>query len=78
MNPNQEAQICYNSLMASKEKVEEATRMAAKINRDSLGKNERRLMNFAGIVLQGLKEANFSMIAAATPADSRSSGSSSG
>jgi len=68
MNPNQnqEALQCLNSLLASKEKVEEATRMAAKIKQETLGRNEKRLMQFAATVLQGLKEVNFPLIAAAT------------
>lgn len=40
--------------------------MASKVNREALGKNERRLMNYAATVLQGLKETNFNLIAATT------------
>jgi len=39
--------------------------MAAKINKSELGRNETRLMDFAGTVLQSLKEANFTAIASA-------------
>jgi len=40
--------------------------MASKINKTDLGKNETRLMDYAGAVLQGLREANFTLIANVT------------
>jgi len=62
----QEAQQVYGNLLQAKAKLEEATRLAAKINKPDLGRNENRLMEYAGSVLLGLKEANFNLIASVT------------
>jgi len=65
-NQHQEAQQVYANLLLAKKELDEATLMASKVNREALGKNEQRLMAFAGSVLQGLRDTNFLMIAQAT------------